>query len=211
MTEDKSIANDPMRGLLDALMGGKPVNAPTENPSAGGAFSDLLGTMMGDTSPNANAPTSGASDDPLSSLLGGLLGGSLPQATAPTQDAAGGEPMNALLGGLLGGGIPGDANTNVLGNNSFLAPIIQTIVAKFGIPPQIAETIISFALTQLLSGQGGQLAQLLGAKGTVSQKYLRDSGLANQLAEQTGMDSKTAAKSLQQVLDAFGAQMNQGA
>jgi len=211
MTEDKSIANDPMRGLLDALLGGNPTNTPTENPSAGGAFSDLLGTMMGGTSPNANAPTLGASGDPLGSLLGGLLGGGPTQANTPTQDAAGGEPMSALLGGLLGGGMPGGADTTVLGNNSFLAPIIQTIVAKFGIPPQIAETIISFALTQLLSGQGGQLAQMLGNKGTVRQKYLRDSGLANQLAEQTGMDSKTAAKSLQQVLDAFGAQMGQGA
>ena len=51
---------------------------------------------------------------------------------------------------------------------------------------------------------------MLGVSGSVSPKYLRDSGLANQLAEQTGLDKKTATKSLQQVLQAFGTQMSEG-
>jgi hypothetical protein len=43
----------------------------------------------------------------------------------------------------------------------------------------------------------------------VSQKYLRHSGRANQLAQQAGMDNKTSAKSLPHVLHASGTQMGE--
>lgn len=233
MPEDKPITNDQLRGLLDALLGGNPAapdqaqnagqsldqllgnmasptNATADDQSAGSSFGDLLGTMMGSAPQGANAPTTGAGSDPLGSILGGLLSGGMPQGGAQTQDAMSGDPMSAILGGLLGGGMQGGSGAGALGNNSFLAPIVRAIAAKIGISPQIAEAVVSFALTQLMSGDGNQLAQLLGGQGTVSKKYLRDSGLVSQLAQQTGMDNKTATKSLQQVLQAFGTQMGEG-
>lgn len=237
MPENDPMTNDPLSGLLGALLGGHPAvqdhlqntgqsldqvlgsisntetNVPNSNPS-GGSLGDLLGSLMGGMPQTGNAPSANASGDPLSSLLGGLLGSGVPQsgASMPGQSAPAGDPMSAILGGLLGGGMQeGTSNTSALGNNAFLAPIVDAIAAKVGIPPQIAGAVVSFALTQLMGGQGdSQLAQMLGSRGTVSQKYLRDSGLVNQLAEQTGMDSKTATKSLQQVLQAFGTQMGTG-
>ncbi len=153
--------------------------------------------------------------DVMSALLGGLLGGGMPQGGAPMQGApgmGGGDAMSALLGGLLGGGMPGGMpNASAMGNNSFLAPIVDAIAAKIGIPPQIAQLVVSFVLGQLMGGQRDpQLAQMLGGRGTVSQKYLRDSGMVRQLAEQTGLDNKTATKSLQQVMQAFATQMGEG-
>jgi hypothetical protein len=134
---------------------------------------------------------------------GASQGGMLTQGT-------GSDPLSAILGGLLGGGTQGSVpGAGAMGNNAFLAPIVDALAAKIGISPQIAETVASFALSQLLSGQNSQLAQMLRG-GTVSQRYLRDSGLVNQLAQQTGMDNKTAAQSLQQVFQAFGTQMGAG-
>lgn len=145
----------------------------------------------------------------MSAILGGLLGGGM-QSGTPTQSASG-DPMSAILAGLLGGGMQGGSSgASALGNNAFLAPIADAIAAKIGISPQIAESIVSFALSQLMSGQGNQLAQMLAGKGTISQKYLRDSGLADQLTQQTGMDTQTAVSSLHQVFQAFGTQMGGG-
>jgi hypothetical protein len=173
-------------------------------------MSAILGGLLGGGM-QGGTPSQGAGGDPMSAILGGLLGGGM-QGGTPTQGASG-DPMSAILGGLLGGGMQGGTpGAGSLGNNAFLSPIVDAIAAKTGIPPQIAGAVVSFALTQLIGGQGssGQLAQMLGGRGNVSQKYLRDSGLANQLAAQTGLDNKTAVKSLQQALQAFGTQMGEG-
>jgi hypothetical protein len=252
--------NDPLSGLLGALIGGHPaVQAHMQNtgqsldqvlaglsntanpPADGGAtrspLGDILGSMVSGSPQAGSAPATG--DDPMSALLGSLLGGGMPQGGAPSQSAPatggdplsallgggmpqggapsqgapamGGDPMSALLGGLLGGGMQGGPGASALGSNAFLAPIVDAIAAKIGIPPPIAQVVVSFALTQLMGGQRDpQLAQMLGGRGNVSQKYLRDSGLVKQLAQQTGMDNKTATQSLQQVLQAFGTQMGTG-
>ena len=235
MSEEKSSMNDPLSGLLGALLGGHPAvqnqiqntgqsldqvlaglpNATSsDGKPASSSFGDLLGTMLGGAPQSGDTPAPNAGGDALGSILGSLLGGGMQQGSAPLQSAPGtsSDPMSAILGSFLGGGMQGGTpNASALGGNSFLAPIVDAIATKIGIPPQIAQTVVSFALTQLMSGQGdSQLAQMLGGTGNVSQKYLRDSGLVNELAQQTGLDTKTATKSLQQALQAFGTQMGEG-
>ncbi|MBI5031475.1 MAG: hypothetical protein HZB51_13180 [Chloroflexi bacterium] len=235
MPEENSSMNDPLSGLLGALLGGHPAvqdqiqntgqsldqvlaglpNATSsDGKPASSSFGDLLGSLMGGSPQTENTSSAATGGDALSSILGGLLGGGMSQGGTPMpgQPMSGSDPMSSILNGLLGGGMQGaTSNASVLGNNSFLAPIVDAIATKIGIPPQIAQAVVSFALTQLMSGQGdSQLAQMLGGTGNVSQKYLRDSGLVNELAQQTGLDTKTATKSLQQALQAFGTQMGEG-
>lgn len=237
MPTDNPIASDPLRGLFSALLNGSPAvqdhmrntgqsldqimaslwndaSASSGDRSPSEPFGDLLGTMMGGAPQSGDTPTPNAGGDPLGSILGSLLGGGMQQGSAPLPSAPGtsGDPMSAILGSLLGGGMQGGTpNASALGGNSFLAPIVDAIAAKIGIPPQIAEAVVSFALGQLVGGQRDpQLVQMLAGRGTVSQKYLRDSGLVSQLTQRTGMDPKTATKSLQQVLEAFGTQMGEG-
>jgi hypothetical protein len=181
--------------------------------NTGQSLDDVLGTL-------SNSANTTPADSPTGSSLGDILGsmtGGSPQGGGAPATGAGGDPLSAILGGLLGGGMQGGMQggtpgAGALGNNAFLAPIVESIASKIGIPPEIAGTVVSFALSQLMSREGssGQLAQMLGSRGNVSQKYLRESGLASQLAAQTGMDNKTAVKSLQQVLQAFGTQMGEG-
>lgn len=175
--------NDPLGDLLGSLLGGdQAIQGQTQNPG------DPLDQFLGNISGNANTASSGSpGGGSLGEILGGLMGGA---------------QQGGMQGGAPGGGAPGA--------NASLAPIIDAIAEKIGIPPQIATTIVTFALSQLMSGQGNQLAQMLGGRGTVSREYLRDSGLADQLTQQTGMDNETAVKSLQQVFQAFGSQMGGG-
>jgi len=220
-----SAANPPAGGgatrgafgdILGSLLGGAP-EAGSEPAAGGDPMSVLLSGLLGGGTPQGGAPMQGApatEGDPMSVLLSGLLGGGTAQGGALMQGApeAGADPMSMLLGSLLGGGAQGAVpGGGALGNNAFLAPIVDAIAAKIGIKPEIAQVIVSFALTQLMSQQRDpQLAQVLGGKGAVSQKYLRDSGLASQLAQQAGLDNKTAMKSLQQVFQALGTQMGEG-
>lgn len=233
MPENDSGTNDPLTGLLGALLGGQP-GAQDQTQNGGLPLDQILGSLIS----NAGAtPTAGSSNSPLGDIIGGLMGGA-PQGEGTSIPGAGGDPLSAMLGSLMGGGMPqaggqgqppqatdamGAALGGLMGGetqgaaasplaaNSFLAPIIEAITSKIGIPPQLAGAVVSFALAQLMGGQRDpQLAQMLGGKGTVSQKYLRDSGLATQLAEQTGLDKKAAAASLQQVLQVFGTQMTGG-
>lgn len=204
MPENDPKSDDALSGLLGALLGGQS-GGQNQAQTGGQGLEQLLGDLMGGV--NA-APGASSSDNPLGGLLGSLMGGESQTGSAN----AGGDPLGAALSGLFTGQTQENApSAGGLAGNAFLAPIIEAIAAKIGIPPQIAGAVVSFALTQLLSGQRDpQLAQMLAGKGTVSPKYLRDSGLANQLAQQTGMDSKTAVKSLQQVFQVFGTQMGQG-
>jgi hypothetical protein len=232
--DNDQITNDPSSGLLGALLGGHPVvqdhmqntgqsldqimaslsnsaNPSSNSSSPSGSFADILGSLMGGARQAGNGPMSGTGGDALGSILGSLLGGGTPPGGQPAQNApgTGDNVMGAILGSFLGGGVQDSTpSASALGSNSFLAPIVDAIAARIGIQPQIAQTVVSFALTQLIGAQGNkQLAHTLAKNGTVSQGFLRTSGLVNQLCQQTGMDSKTATKSLQKVLEAFGTQM----
>jgi hypothetical protein len=205
---DDKPGSDPMGDLLGSLMGGSGGEA--------GGTADLLGSLLG----GASGETGDAAD-----LLGGLLGG------------AGGEAggASALLGGLLGGSQQGGGDLGGLlgtmlgsgGAGGPLAPMIDGIAKKLGLPAETVQQVVNFVLGKLLSGrmrtdsgqasrQAGQeeleLEQMLAQVsrgGEVDAGYLASTGLTEELAQQTGLDQEMAERSLQEVLGALGGQMGE--
>ena len=191
---------------------------------------DLLSSLLNDAGSQSGSSQSGG--DPLSALLSGLMGG------GGAQGAQGGDVLGSLLGGLLGGGVPQGGQQMPtaqagISNHPFLAPIVNGLAKKLGLPPAIAEVVVSFALTQLLNslmnrastggatgmqsfagsqraGEGAgdlqmeDLSQRFQSGLAIDTKYLRSAGLSQQLADQTGLDQKTAAASLEQAFQLLG-------
>ena len=149
--------------------------------------------------------------------LAGMLGGGSPQQT---------DSMDAISGGMLGGGGAGMGT----GSNDLLASIVNGISEKLGLPPELVRMIVAFVIGKLLSGQLGagadsgatpgqplyadsaqpgglELGDLLNQLGSgrgVDADYLRSTGMPEELTQQTGLDADTAARSLQEVLQALG-------
>jgi hypothetical protein len=223
-----------MGDILGALLGGG--GAPSGGTSSQGAGGDVLGSLLGGLLGGGGAPSGGMSSQGgsgavigsiLSSVLGGAMSG---QGGMPTQrgmpaqgmPSAGADPISSILGGLLGvntsGGAGAIANNPI--ENAFVAPIANALAKKTGMAPGIAQVVVTFALTTLMSAatqkatQKGfspsDLVNKLATDGTVSQKYLKDSGLVAQLAQQSGLDQQTAAKSLQQTFAALGTHVGEG-
>jgi len=165
----------------------QPAKQPADDPLGG-----LAGSLLG-----------GSSGDALGGLLGGLLGGS--QAGGRSGQAAGGDLLGGLLGGLLAGGQQGGG----AGDNPLVKSIADGLAAKIGISPQIAETVVALVLGHLAGGQGAVATKSM-RKGKVSRKLVQDTGLVGQLSAQTGLDSDTAAASVNHVFQALGAQMTGG-
>lgn len=215
-TGGQSAGGDVLGSILGSMMGGgAPQGGMPAQSSGGDVLGSILGSMMGGGAmPQGGTPTQSAGGDVLGSILGSMMGGgAMPQGGMPAQ-SGGGDVLGSILGGLLGGGM----GSSALGSNAFLAPIIDAIANKLGIDPKIAQTIVTFALSALMSGalggnqqfdSAGLVARVSSGK-PVTQKYLKESGLLSELTAQTGLDQKTAAKSLQQVFQAFGTQMGEG-
>lgn len=156
--------------------------------------------------PNQGSPSQ--SSDPLSGILGALLGGG--QAKPAAGSSA--DPMSDIFGSLLGGG--GGSGGGALGSNAFLAPIVDSIARKIGIDPKLAEIVVSFVLPKLLAAQSGsknaELSGLLDQMKSgrpIDQKTVDSTGLASELASQSGLDNETASKSLVQVLNTLAKEM----
>ena len=166
---------------------------------------DLMGALMG----GAAGGSQGAGD--MSGLLGALMGG------ADSGQGSGG--MGSLLGALMGGG---GAST---GAGSFLTPLVSSLAEKLGLPPEVAQMVVSFAVDKLFSGarggamsasrSGGDaldsgdlnelLVQMNSGQG-VETDLLESTGMVAELSEQTGLDADTAAASLQEVFGMLGGQ-----
>lgn len=211
-------SGDPLQDLLGGILGG---GAAPQQPAGG--IGDLLeGILGGGTAPQqrSTSPAGGGMGDLLEAILGG--GGSPQQRSSAPAGGLGG-----LLETILGGG-------GGLGSNSFLAPIIEGLAEKLGLPPAMAQMVVGFVLNKLLSGglgggmapspaepsggrglppaqpQGYDLDHLLDAMGSgqqVDPAYLRSSGMADELAQQTGLDPRMAERSLQEVFDMLGGQV----
>ncbi len=222
---------DMLGSLLGSLLGGSgqpqipPQGETSPGAGAGGADADALGGLLGMTlggsgggqapnqSPIPGAGGSTAGGDIVGSLLGSLMGGGAGAASSGVQQGGGADagPIGSLLGGLLGvGGGTGSAGGGIA--NGFVTPIASAIAKQTGIPEAIAQAVVAFALQKLMSSATGQsqgrfdpvdLVSTLASDGKVSSKYLKDSGLAADLAQQAGLDPKTATKSLQQAFAAL--------
>jgi hypothetical protein len=203
---------DPLSAILEGILGGGSGRTQSSGaPDLGGLLEGILG---GGQSRSATAPSSGGLGD----LLGGILGGG--QGRSATAPSSGG--LEDILGGILGG--------SSVGGNSFLGPIISGLAEKLGLPPAIAQMVVSFVLSKLLSGtlQQGAVAQAGGAvkaKPVSAQGYdldhllesmssgqdvdsgfLQSSGMAKELAQQTGLDKDKAERSLQEAFRMLGGQ-----
>ncbi len=92
--------DDPLAGILGALLGGAGAGA-TQQPGGGG-LEDILGGLLGGAGAGAAQQPSGGG---LEDILGGLLGG----AGAGAAQQPGGGGLEDILGGLLGGAGAGAA------------------------------------------------------------------------------------------------------
>jgi hypothetical protein len=224
-----------------------------------GSLADLLGALLGGALQGGSGLGDSGQDDSglsglgqgggslgglgqggsgLGSLLGMLLGGggmSQPSSVSAEQQTetgmgSSGDLLSALLGASTGGGMSS-------GIASLLTPLITPLAQKLGIPVEIAQIVVIFVLSKLLSGKLGQgttaqtqaqypsqqsspsgtsggvdlssLLQQMTSGQRVDTRYLRRSGLTEELVQQTGLDPDTAEQSLQEVLGMLSGQMRE--
>jgi hypothetical protein len=110
-----------------------------------------------------------------------------------------------LLNGVLGGAQGARGQSQI---NPMLAPIVNTLAEKLGISPIIAQLIVTFATSALLSRgkkeQGGRIAggsqQGFDLDDLLEGDFAYSSGLAQQLAQQSGLGEDEAAYGLQEAM-----------
>lgn len=190
-------------------------------PQSNNPLEDLLGGLLGGQGGN------------LGSILGSILGGNAPQPDSGSTTMPGTDtPIPSGDPGQMAGALPDILATILNGGSldSIITPLIGGLVERMGLPPQIAQAIVSIVLNQLMSGmQGGAtslstsqssaqpgqglnldslLERMTSGQG-VDQAYLHSTGVPQQIAEQTGLDPNTAAESVQHILGMLGATTSQ--
>ncbi len=207
---------NPLADLLGGILGGMTAPQGGAGQAGTGPIPDLLGGILGGADGRVDAGD-------IAGILGGILGAGGAGAPQP-QPRSGG--LGDILGGILGGG---GAN---FGANSFLAPIIQELAQRLGLSPAIANAVVAFVISTLLprllggaaatpaprrstqaQPQGLDLDHLLESLGSgqeLEPAYFRSAGMADELAQQTGLDVDTAAESLQQVFGMLSSQLSAG-
>jgi len=153
----------------------------------------------------------------MAGLLGGLLGGGLMQ---PAQSGG----MGDLLGMVLGSGNQAGGMAAILGavmgaNNTADNPFVEALVQKLGLSPAVAQVIVSFFMTKVMTLMSGSQAQssgfsldkLLNIMGNdkAVESHLQSSGMSDELAQHAGIDSATAMSSLQELVKVAAARLQQ--
>ncbi len=206
--------------ILGGIMGG------ADGKMDAGDLAGILGGILGGGAA-AQSGSGGAGTQPSAGGLGDILGGILGAGGATTpQPSTGTGGLGGILGAILGSGGSGVAS------NSFLAPIANALAERLNLSPAIAQMVVSYVVSKFLPSlmgrasaqatpqatraqqktaqQGLDLDYLLDRMGqgqAPAASYMRSSGMAKELAEQTGLDSKTAARSLQEVFGILGGQL----
>lgn len=175
------------------------------------SLDDLLQALLGGAdSGQQRSAGSASSGDPLSDMLQGMLGGGSSQQSGGLGD---------ILSSILGGGQATEPQDS---------SIVEGVSGQTGLSQVVVQMVLSFVMSKLLSGMAGGSSGGLGglfpgaqretepAQGQSAGQGLdldslleqmgQDQGMADELAQQTGLDSTTAQKSLQEVLGALGAQ-----
>lgn len=206
-----------MEDLIRAMMGGGSAQ-PKGTAGSGDPLADILGSILGGGTPQRSSGAVQGGD--LSGLLEAILGGAgAGGVQSPSQAPGGSGGLMDILGAILGGGTAPGAGTS---------PIVEGIVEKLGLPQGIAQMIVAFIIGKLLSGMTGGAPVIPGAapqprgRTTPPQKAQgldldslletmgQDRNMADELAQQTGLDAQTAQRGLQEVLGMLGAQRGQG-
>jgi hypothetical protein len=226
-------------GLLQAFLGGADQPAQSAGQQTGSGpvpsglnLAGLLDDGPGQTgqAPQSYGQQAGPGSAPAGLDLGNLLqavlgGGGLSGAAQPAASEAGG--FGDLLTGIMGGG------SSTMASDPFLAPIVNGLAEKLGLPPQIVQAAVALIMGKLLgnrlqpgilemeapgpSRKAGKRAvtvedirQKTNRGQRVTKKELRSSGLVTELSKQTGLDRATATTTLQEVLDELGGQLGAG-
>jgi len=203
----------------------RPPTTPSPAQSASGTAGDVLGSILGGNAQQSGAVSAGGSG-PLGAILGGILGGDATRGDSATSSA---DPISAILGALMGGSGQSSQSTNsgdilgsVLGSqgtnaatNGFLAPIANVLAQKLNIPPEVAAIVVNYAISKLIAAQasGGNhgafavdhLMEHLNSEGGVDHDFALSTGAAQELAQRTGLDERTAASALQTAFNEIGA------
>ena len=227
--------------ILGSIASGGQTSAPQmpSAPQGQGGMGDILGSIlggaMGGQTQQQQMPSSGQGGmgDILGSILGGAMGGQTQQPQMPSTGQGGLGPLGSILGAVIGGGAAGGGDLKSIGisvaANAFLAPIVNKIAAKLGLPPSVAQAIVAFAVQKLVLGATQQRAQTstgsvaqpqagagpnindilqsLGQGQRVDRRTIKQLGLADELAANTDIDPSTAARGLQAVFDEFSGPM----
>lgn len=196
-----------MEDLLRAIMGG----STPQQSSQGGGLEDILGAIMG---AQGGMPQQSSQGGGLEDILGAIMGA---QGGMPQQSSQGGGLMD-IIGAIMGG---------AGGQSAGVSPIIEGVSGKTGLSQMIVQMILSFVMGKLLGGAaggagglGGLLPGLSGESNysqpqqpsqgldldSLLEQMGQDDSMADELAQQTGLDAQTAQKGLQEVLGALGAQ-----
>lgn len=227
--------------ILGAAIRGQSQAPQTPQPAATGQgeIGDVLGQILGAAiagqtqTRNTPAPTPpGHSEigDILGQIVGAAIGGQArnPQMPPAPSTAGGLGPLGSVLEAVIGGGT-GGADLKALGAgvlaNAFLAPIVTKLSDKLGLSPAVAAAIVAFAVRAIVAGATQQRAtpqaqpsggindilQSLGEGQRIDRKTIKQFGLADQLASETGIDPATAARGLQAVFEEFSGPMSASA
>jgi hypothetical protein len=210
-----------------------------EHPGAGSvpAGLDLASLLGGSPADTAQAAQSYGQQTGAGSIVAGLDLGSLVQAipggiggvggATQAPAASGASGFGNLLGAVMGGG------SSTMSSDPFVAPIVNGLTEKLGLPPQIVQAVVAFVMGKLLSSRLQPAGGAAGVSGTagairrrgttiedirqktnrrkrVTRKELRSSGLAEELSAHTGLDRAIAEASLQAVLSQLRRQLGAG-
>lgn len=200
-----------MEELLQALMGGGDAAEQRSSSGSGDPLTDLLQGVLG------GGGGSGSQGGGLEDILGSILGGATGQGRSG-QSVQGGGLMD-ILGAIMGGG----ASSGMQGPGT--SPIVEGIAGKLGLPQGIAQMIVAFVIGKLASNMlGGDASAFPGATtqprgraatpqqaqslnlDSLLETMGQDDSMADELAQQTGLDAQTAQRGLQEVLGMIGAQ-----
>jgi uncharacterized protein YjbJ (UPF0337 family) len=219
-----SAQENPLADILGSILGGGAQQPSGSAQQGAGDIGDIIGSIFGG---GAQQPSGSAQQGvgDIGDIIGSIFGGGAQQPSRGAQQGAGG--IGDILGGILGGG-------SGMNSNTFLGPIVQKLAEQLGLPPAIAQMVVSFVLSKMMGSaaaksqatlpsqatpsqrgaqgvpqaqQGLDLDDLLGQMSTgqtLNTSYFQATGLTQELSQKTGLDSDTAATSLQEVLKMLG-------
>jgi hypothetical protein len=120
------------------------------------------------------------------------------------------------LGGLLGGG-QGNAGFATSGSGSPLDALVMPLAQKLGIAPEIASIVVTFLMNALVSGKmagrsaaaettGMDLGDAIAGFGSsrATRSGAANNQLVQELSQETGLDEKTAAASIDEFVNLLG-------
>jgi hypothetical protein len=109
-----------------------------------GDIGDIIGQIFGGAQRQQQSSAGQQGTGDIGDIIGQIFGGAQRQ-----QQPAGGTQQGGGIGDILGGILGGGANMK---SNTFLGPIVEKLAEQLGLPPAIAQMVVSFILNKMMSG-----------------------------------------------------------